>query len=57
MADITKCIGKDDSFVCPLMNTCHRYLVSSNIYYQSMFTHIPYDKENKYCQYYWRTIR
>lgn len=50
MSDITKCKGEN----CPLKETCERYLAPINKYWQSYFTKIPYNFENKTCNMYWK---
>ena len=51
MPDITMCAGTN----CPLKEKCYRYLAKANEYHQSYFTEIPYDKEKKECEFYWKT--
>lgn len=46
MSDITKCSG----FLCPLRETCYRYLAPTGTW-QSYFLGVPY--ENGECNEYW----
>ncbi len=49
MSDITKCSGVD----CPLKSECYRFLAPADEYWQSFFTEVPYDKEEKSCKEFW----
>jgi len=54
MPDITMCTGKlETGLLCPKADTCYRYLVKPDTCYQSYFTETPWNKEGKYCVYYW----
>jgi len=48
--DITFCSGEG----CPMKHACHRYLLKpTKKEYASYFVEVPYDKENKSCDYAW----
>ena len=48
MADICMCKGDD----FPLKKTCYRVLAPQNEFRQSWFTEIPYNHEEKSCDFY-----
>lgn len=52
MADITMCKGNE----CSLKESCKRFLLIPNSYYQSYFSEIPYNKEKEKCDEYWEII-
>lgn len=49
MADISMCEGTE----CPLKEECYRFSAPKSMY-QSYFVEVPYDKEQKKCDYYWK---
>ena len=49
MTDISKCRGTD----CPLKESCYRYTAKEGMW-QSYIFDVPYDKEKKKCEYYWK---
>lgn len=49
MPDITMCKGED----CPLKESCYRYKATPDPIYQSYFTVIPFNSEEKSCDTYW----
>ena len=49
MSDISKCKGTN----CPLAETCWRFRAPGNDYWQSYFTEVPYNHQEKNCEYYW----
>lgn len=50
MPDISCCKGQD----CPLKETCYRFTVKPDPYWQSYFGETPYNEEKKDCDYYWK---
>ena len=50
MPDISCCKGGD----CPLKETCYRFTVKPDPYWQSYFGETPYNEEKKDCDYYWK---
>jgi hypothetical protein len=55
MTDITKCNAEIDSGVlCPLRETCFRYMAASNKLRQSFFANAPYAMNTEDCDHYWK---
>ena len=48
MPDITMCSGID----CPLKENCYRYTAQPSKYRQSFFSEVPYNIEEKRCEYF-----
>lgn len=48
MPDISKCRGGN----CPLAFNCYRFTVKPNPYRQSYFAEVPWNEEEKKCDYY-----
>ena len=50
MPDITMCKGDK----CPLRLNCYRFKAIPSKYWQTYFTNVPYNKEFKSCEYFWK---
>jgi len=48
MADISMCYGDG----CSLKAECYRYTAPVNEYRQAYFVYVPYDHDNKGCEYF-----
>jgi len=50
MPDISMCKGGD----CPLKEKCYRYKATPTDEWQTYLAEIPYNKETKECNLYWK---
>ena len=48
MPDISKCKGGN----CPLAFNCYRFTAKANPYRQTYMSEVPWDEEEKKCDYY-----
>jgi len=53
MPDITMCVGQTPDEVCPIKNSCKRYLSKPNPDRQSYFCGLPFDHKKRKCNHYW----
>lgn len=55
MADISKCRGTIDKYLCPKRLTCYRYMALENKHWQSWFCDSPPSPllDDGECGYYW----
>ena len=49
MPDISMCAGGN----CPNKQDCYRHTAKPSQYMQSYFSEVPYDIEEKKCDYFW----
>ena len=62
MPDISMCNGvrvdNNNSEMCPLRNSCYRYLATPSEFRQSFFVDAPFIKEpdGTSCEYYWKEL-
>ena len=54
MPDITMCKGQVGAIECPLKDSCYRYTTKPSEFMQSYFVIVPFNKESKTCDYFWK---
>lgn len=54
MSDITMCTGQDEEVICPMRDTCYRYLAPVTPQWQSYFVELPYRIYSDSCENYWQ---